>query len=372
MRARVRRLRAKATKLWLHGRWLQLLRQRAAAAEARGRGHSRTAAADAHADRARLTRGAAALRTHTARRADAAAAGARHEAAAEQLRSWLRRRFLGRGLLRWLARGERRAAAAAAAGAADRRRRVRAVGRWVERSRRARRGRAAARALSEAAPRLAAARQGRRLRGAWAQLHQAWWVELRLRVALPGCAYARATASKRRALAVLRRLCAMRRVAQAMGGRSRAARAVASWRAAALEEGWAREAMAVAGEAHLGMQRARRAAAVARCWVRLRRRAEARALEAQRTAKAVRVHGKLMVRWRRLQLAAGLLHWAAEARARRAFGDKCRRARRLQPLLFPQWVSWQVQHALARWVAEARRRLQRRKATRRELAYLQS
>ena len=31
MRARVRRLRAKATKLWLHGRWLQLLRQHAAA-----------------------------------------------------------------------------------------------------------------------------------------------------------------------------------------------------------------------------------------------------------------------------------------------------------------------------------------------------
>ena len=85
---------------------------------------------------------------------------------------------------------------------------------------------------------------------------------------------------------------------------------------------------------------------MARCWVRLRRRAEARVLRAQRTAKAVRVHSKLMVRWRRLQLAAGLLHWAAEARTRRAFGDKCRRARRLQPLLFPQWVSWQAQQAL--------------------------
>ena len=191
-----------------------------------------------------------------------------------------------------------------------------------------------------------------------------------MRVALPGFGHARAVATVRRALHVLRRLCAMRRVAQAMGGRRCGARAVARWREAALEAGWAREAMAMAREAHLELRRARRAAAVARCWVRLRWQAAARTLQAQRTAKACRVHGRLMLRWRRLQLAAGLLHWAAEARARRAFGDKCRRARRLQPLLFPQWVSWQAQQALARWAAEARRRLQRRRAVRRELAYL--
>ena len=53
---------------------------------------------------------------------------------------------------------------------------------------------------------------------------------------------------------------------QAMGARCRAARAVRRWSAAAAERRWARDARAVARQAHLALQRARRAAAVARGW----------------------------------------------------------------------------------------------------------
>jgi len=82
-----------------------------------------------------------------------------------------------------------------------------------------------------------------------------------------------------------------------MGARCRAARAVRRWSAAAAERRWARDARAVARQAHLALQRARRAAAVARGWVRLRRWAEARLLAEQRAASAARVHARLMVRW---------------------------------------------------------------------------
>ena len=112
---------------------------------------------------------------------------------------------------------------------------------------------------------------------------------------------------------MLRRLCAIRRVAQAMGARCRAARAVRRWSAAAAARRWACDAKAVARQAHLALQRARRAAAVARGWVRLRRWAEARLLAEQRTASAARVYARLMERWLGQGLGLGL---RARARAK--------------------------------------------------------